>query len=205
MEKKYKVHAKLLKLWVEQGWIVTKVHRAMKFRQTKWLESFIAFCTSKRTQAKTEFEKSFWKLLANSCYGKFLENVRERCDIHIAGTEKKVKKLLKKPNIKTLPVSINDNKFVMVELSKTTTTLDKPVYIGCVVLDLSKYLMYDFWYNSIRKEYGDSAQLVYTDTDSLIFSVETEDIYADLKNTSLGEKFDFSDYQQQHYLYSNQN
>jgi hypothetical protein len=204
-KRKFKVHAKLLKLWVQHGWIVTNVHCAIRFYQEKWLEPFVTMCTDKRKQAKTEFEKAFWKLIPNSCYGKFLENVRDRCDIKIAGTEKQVKKLLKKPNLKTLPEKINDHNLMMFEMAKTDVKLDKPIYVGCAILHLSKYLMYDFWYGTLKGIYGDKVKLVYTDTDSFIFSVQTDDIYEDMVTTGLSEKFDFSAYPKDHVLYSEDN
>lgn len=86
------------------------------------------------------------------------------------------------------------------EMIKTSVTLNKPIYPGFSLLELSKLLMYDFWYNHIKLLYGDKAQLLYTDTDSLIIHIETEDIYQDMKNNE--GWYDFNDYPKDHPCYS---
>lgn len=86
---------------------------------------------------------------------------------------------------------------------KKTLTLNRPIYTGFAVLDLSKLLMYDFHYGVIRKEYGDRAQLLFTDTDSLAYHIQTEDIYKDF--AAQNHLYDFSGYPTDHPLFSNQN
>lgn len=203
-KKKYVVHFKLLKLWLELGCKVTKIHRVLKFRQEAWMKTFVEECATKRKNAKTEFEKDFYKLLPNaSCYGKFLENVRKHIDIKLVNDEDKLKKLVNKPTLKSVPVKLNDNGLMMVDMAKPTVTLDKPIHVGVAILNLSKWLMYNLWYNTLKKKYGDKVKLIYTDTDSFIFVVETEDFYDDLKqDKNLSEKFDFSSYKEDHPLYS---
>ena len=87
--------------------------------------------------------------------------------------------------------------------AKTRLKLNRPIYVGQTVLDNSKHLMYDFWYNQIRANFGGKASLLYTDTDSLLFEVEIENIYADMKRNS--EEYDFSDYSKDHSCYSAEN
>ena len=92
---------------------------------------------------------------------------------------------------------------VGVENRKVAVTLNKPVYIGMCVLDLSKHLMYDFFYNHLKKKYADKVKLLYTDTDSVIIQVETADIYEDMKSTA--SEYDTSNYAPDHPLFSNEN
>lgn len=205
-KKKYTVHAKTLKLWCELGCKVTKIHRVLKFRQEAWLKDFIDKCATERKNAKTEFEKDFWKLIPNSNYGKTLEDVRRRVDIRLVNSEEQLKKLVNKPTLKSVPTKVNDNGLMMVDMAKTAITLDKPIHVGIAVLNLSKLLMYNFWYKVLKAKYGDKIRLVYTDTDSFIFVVETEDFYKDLgEDKELGSYFDFSSYPEGHPLYSTAN
>jgi len=92
---------------------------------------------------------------------------------------------------------------IAVHSVKSKLKLNRPVYTGQAVLDLSKHLMYDFWYNQIKSQYGERARLLYTDTDSLLCEVETENVYADMAMN--GSSYDFSDYPTDHPCYSTVN
>jgi hypothetical protein len=88
-------------------------------------------------------------------------------------------------------------------MGKSYIILNKPIYVGSAVLDLSKLWMYQYWYDYIKPEYGEKVNLLYTDTDSLVYEVETADIYADMaKNADL---FDFSNYPKDHQLFNTEN
>ena len=87
---------------------------------------------------------------------------------------------------------IFNKNLVAVHKIKETLKLNRPAYVGMCILDLSKTLMYNFHYNYIKKEYGSRAKLLFTDTDSLTYEIETEDVYKDLWKRK--ELFDNSDY-----------
>ena len=169
---------------------VTKVHRALKFKQSPWLKQFIDFNTNKRKQAKTSFEKDFFKLMNNSIFGKTMENLRKRVDVRLVTDVNQFIKLTSKPTF--VSSKIFNKILVAVHKIKETLKLNRPAYVGMCILDLSKTLMYDFHYNYIKKEYGSRAKLLFTDTDSLTYEIETEDVYKDLWKRK--ELFDNSDY-----------
>ena len=109
-----------------------------------------------------------------------MENVRNRVDVRLVTDEISFKKLANKPNFDRVDIFTED--FVAVHMHKTTIHLRKPIYLGMSILDLSKTLMYDFHYNHIKKKYGDRAQLLFTDTDSLCYDIQTKDFYDDIRN-----------------------
>ena len=156
---------------------LTKVHRALEFRQTPWLKQYIDFNTVKRTAAKNDFEKDFFKLMNNSVFGKTMENIRKRVDVRLVCDAKKLTKLVSKPTFVSSKI-INED-MVIVHKIKECIKLNKPAYVGMSILDLSKTLMYDFHYNYIKKKYSAKAKLCFTDTDSLTYEIETEDVYQD--------------------------
>ena len=189
-KEKYVLHYRNLQLYINLGLKVTKVHRVLEFNQSPWLKQYIDFNTEKRKNAKNAFEKDFFKLMNNSVFGKTMENLRKRVDVRLVTDEKKLLKLASKPTYVSSKI-FNEN-LVAVHKIKETLTLNKPAYVGMCILDLSKTLMYDFHYNYIKKKYGDKARLLFTDTDSLTFEIEAEDVYKDFWNDK--DKFDNSDY-----------
>ena len=119
-----------------------------------------------------------------------MENLRKRVDVRLVTDEKKLTKLASKPTYVSSKI-FNEN-LVAVHKIKETLTLNRPAYVGMCILDLSKTLMYDFHYNYIKKKYGDKARLLFTDTDSLTYEIQAEDVYKDFWNDK--DKFDNSDY-----------
>ena len=112
----------------------------------------------------------------------------------------KLRKLIAKPSFNTFKV-FNDN-LVAVHMYKDTLKLNRPIYVGMSILDLSKHLMYDFYYNQLKQQYS-CCNLLYTDTDSLILHVETDDVYKDIKDNQ--SQYDTSNYNNKHFLFSNEN
>ena len=162
----------------------------LEFNQSPWLKQYIDFNTQKRTHAKNSFEKDFFKLMNNSVFGKTMENIRKRVDVRLVTSKEKLLKLASKPTYVSSKI-FNEN-LVAVHKIKETLTMNRPAYIGMCILDLSKTLMYDFHYNYIKHKYGNKAKLLFTDTDSLTYEIETNDAYNDFfKDKS---KFDNSDY-----------
>lgn len=176
-KEKYVLHYRNLQLYIYLGLKVTKVHRVLEFNQSPWLKQYIDFNTEKRKNAKNAFEKDFFKLMNNSVFGKTMENIRKRVDVRLVTDEKKLLKLASKPTYVSSKI-FNEN-LVAVHKIKETLTLDRPAYVGMCILDLSKTLMYDFHYNYIKKNYGNKAKLLFTDTDSLTYEIEAEDVNQD--------------------------
>ena len=189
-KEKYVLHYRNLQLYTDLGLKVIKVHRVLEFDQSPWLKQYIDFNTNKRKNAKNAFEKDFFKLMNNSVFGKTMENLRKRVDVRLVTDNKKLIKLASKPTYVSSKI-FNEN-LVAVHKIKETLTLNRPAYVGMCILDLSKTLMYDFHYNNIKEMYGNKARLLFTDTDSLIYEIEAEDVYQDFWNDK--EKFDNSDY-----------
>ena len=126
----------------------------------------------------------------NSVFGKTMENIRKRVDVRLATDEKKLLKISSKPTYVSSKI-FNEN-LEAVHKIKETLTLNRRAYVGMCILDLSKTLMYDFHYNYIKQKYGDKAKLLFTDTDSLTYEIEAEDVYQDFWKDK--NKFDSSDY-----------
>ena len=189
-KEKYVLHYRNLQLYIDLGLKVSKVHRVLEFNQSPWLKQYIAFNTEKRKNAKNAFEKEFFKLMNNSVFGKTMENIRKRVDVRLVTDEKKLLKLTSKPTYVSCKI-FNEN-LVAVHKIKETITLNRPAYVGMSILDLSKTLMYDFHYKYIKKNYGEKAMLLFTDTDSLTYEIEANDVYRDFWIDK--DKFDNSDY-----------
>ena len=177
-KKKYILHYENLKQYLSSGLKLTHIHRGTKFEESQWLEKYIALNTELRTVATNEFEKDFFKLMNNSVFGKTMENIRNRVDIKLVNDEKQAEKLSAKPNFNHCNIFSED--LVAIHMKKTKLVFNKPVYLGMCILDLSKTLMYDFHYNYIKRKYGDKAKLLFTDTDSLMYEIQTEDFYKDI-------------------------
>ena len=111
----------------------------------------------------------------NSVFGKTLENIKNRVDIRLISSDKVAQKLAAKPNYERC--MIFDKNLIAVHTKKTNLYFNKQVYLGMRILDLSKSLMYDFHYNYIKTKYGDKAKFLFTNTDSLVYEIRTNDFY----------------------------
>ena len=158
-------------------------------------QKYIALNTKLRTTAANEFEKNFFKLMNNSVFGKTMENMRNRVNIKLVNDEKQAEKLTAKPNFDHC--NIFSEELVAIHMKKTKLVFNKPVNVGMCILDLSKTLMYDFHYNYIKQKYGDKVKLLFTDTDSLMYEIQTEDFYRDT-SADAKRRFDTSDYPPNH-------
>ena len=194
-KEKYVVHYENLKQYLSLGLKLVEIHRGIKFEESPWLEKYVALNTDLRTKAKNDFEKDFFKLMNNSVFGKTMENIRNRVDIKLVNNKKPAEKLSAKPNFKHCNI-FSDN-LVSIHMKKTKLTFNKPVYLGMCILDLSKTLMYEFHYNYIKQKYGNKAKLLFTDTDSLMYEIQTEDFYKDISK-DVEKRFDTSDYPPNH-------
>ena len=192
---KYVLHYKNLIQCLDMGLKVTRIHRGIKFVESEWMKPYIEMNTNLRAKAKNNFEKDFYKLMNNSVFGKTMENIRNRVNVKLVNTEEKLRKLVSKPNFKSCKI-FSEN-LVSVHMKKTSLTMNKPVYLGMCILDLSKTIMYDFYYNYLKQKYGDKVKLLFSDTDSLMCEIETEDFYKDISE-DVKDRFDTSDYPENH-------
>lgn len=155
------------------------------------MKPYITKNTDLRKAATNSFEKRFFKLMNNSLFGKTIENIRKRQNLVLIDNEKQALKLSSKPNFER--VTIFEPNLIACHMKKTEVYFKKPIYIGQAILDLSKTLMFDFRYNYIREKYGNKAELLFTDNDSLVYEIETEDFYNEVLK-DVRERFDTSDY-----------
>ena len=176
-KKKYIIHIRALKQAIDHGLILEKIHRCIRFRQSAWMKEYIDFNTRLRTAAKNDFEKDFYKLMNNSVFGKTMENIRNHRDIKLVNNKEKYLKTVMKPNFKSGTLLGPD--LMGCEMGKIKVVMNKPVYLGQAILDLSKIIMYEFHYDYMIPKYGDRIKLCYMDTDSYVYDIKTEDFYKD--------------------------
>ena len=193
--KNYVVHYRNLRQYLEMGMRITKVHRGISFKQSPWMEPYIRKNTELRKTAANSFEKDFFKLMNNSVFGKTIENIRKRQNVELVDDRKKAAKLVSKPNFERSTIFVEN--LIAVHMKKTQVYFNKPVYVGQAILDLSKTLMFDFHYKYIREKYENKAELLFTDTDSLMYHIHTDDFYKDI-SVDIKTKFDTSDYPSNH-------
>ena len=203
-KKNYLVHYRMLKFYLRHGMIVDKVHNIISFKQSRWLENYINFNTQKRNQAINDFERDFYNLLNNVFYGKTIENLRNHLKIKFGQKDdyRKIVKQQSKLTFNGIHKSYeNCDSYIF---KQNEVLMDKPIYLGFTVLELSKLLMYETYYDILQPYFGqENIQLHYMDTDSFVLSVNTKDIIKDLKN--LENFFDYSNLDKNHELFSNKN
>ena len=191
-KKKYVVHMRSLKQALNHGLKLRKVHRIIEFNQEAWLKTYIDMNTELRKISKNDFEKDFFKLMNNAVFGKTMKNVRKHRDIKLVTTDKKRSKLVSETNYHTINC-ISEN-LSIIEMRRTKVKMNKPIYLGLPILEISKILMYQFWYDYMKPKYGDNVKLCYMDTDSFIMNIKTEDFYKDISN-DVEKRFDTSHYE----------
>ena len=146
--------------------------------------------TELRKASKNDFEKDLFKLMNNSVFGKTMENIRKHRDIKLVTTDKKRSKLVSEPNYHTINLISED--LSIIEMKKTKVKMNKPIYLGLSILEISKILMYEFWYDYMKPKYN--VKLCYMDTDSFIMNIKTNDFYEDIAN-DIENRFDTSNYE----------
>ena len=173
----YVIHIRNSKQAVNHGLILKKVHRVIKFNQNAWLKPYIDMNTTLGQKAKNNFEKDFFKLMNNAVFEKTMENVRKRRNIKLVTTERRRNCLVSEPNYHTTKFFTEN--LLAIEMIITQILMNKPVYLGLSILDLSKTVMYEFWYDYVKPKYGVNAKLCYMDNDSFTVHVKT-DIFKDI-------------------------
>ena len=147
--------------------------------------------TELRRQAKNDFENDFFKLMNNTALGKTMENVRKHRDIKLVTTDERRNQLVSQPNYHT--TNWFSENLLAIEMKKTKVKMNKPVYLGLSILEISETLMYEFWYDYMKPRYGDNVKFCYVDTDSFIMHIKTEGFYKDIAD-GVEKRFDTSNY-----------
>ena len=176
----YVIHIRSLKQALDHGLILKKVYRVIQFNQEAWLKEYIEINTELRKEAKTNFEKDFFKLMNNSVFGKIMENVRKHRDIKLVTTDKKRNQLVSEPNYHATKW-FSEN-LLAIEMKKIKLKMNKPLYLGLSILEISKTLMYEFWYDYVKPKYQGNGKLCYMDTDNFIINIRTEDFHENITN-----------------------
>ena len=120
-----------------------------------------------------------------------MENVRKHRDIKLVKTDKKRNKLVSEPDFHTM--KLIDNNLAIIEMTKVKVKMNKPIYLGLSILDISKITMYEFWYDYVKSKYEDKARPCYMDTDSFVVNIKTKDFYKDISQ-DVNKRFDTSSY-----------
>ena len=161
----YVGHIRNIQKYAELGCKITKVHRALAFNEAPWMRSYVERNIEERRKAKNSFEKDFWKLVNNSVFGKTCENVMNRVRVKLVSERKKALRLVLRPRYKQHTIYNKD--LVGVHMSLNKVKINKPSYVGVAILDLLKILMFDFYYDFVQLTWGERAEVLFTDTDSL--------------------------------------
>ena len=180
-KKRYVIHIRALEQALKHGLLLECIHRAIEFKQSAWIKEDIDFNTKLRTAAASDFEKDFYKLMNNAVFGKTMDNIRKHRNIKLIMNREAYLNVVMKPNFKS-GVQLSSN-LMGCEMGKIKVVMNKLVYLGQAILDLSKIVMYELHYNYMKPKYNDKdLTLCYMDTDSLIYSIETDDFYKDIHN-----------------------
>ena len=165
-QKKYVVHINSFKQALNHGLKLKKIHGIIEFNQDE--------------------------LMNNSVFGKTMENIRKHREIKLVTTDKKGSKLVSEPNYHTINLISED--LSIIEMKKNKVKMNKPIYLGLSILEISKILMYEFWYDYMKSKYNDNVRLCYMDMDSFIMNIKTNDFYKDISD-GVDDRFDTSNYE----------
>ena len=178
-KKRYVIHIRALEQALKHGLVLECIHRVIEFKQSAWMKEHIDFNTKLRTAAANGFEKDFNKLMNNAVFGKTMENIRKHRHIKLVTNQGAYLKAVMKPNSKS-GILFSKN-LMRCEMGKIKVVMNKLVYLGQAISDLSKIVMYEFHYNYTKQKYLEGLTLCYMDTDSLIYDIETDDFYKDIR------------------------
>ena len=151
-KKNYVIHTEALNQELQHGLRLDGIHRVIEFDQSPWLKTDIDFNTQLRMAATNDFEKDFFKLMNNSVFGKMMENIRKHRNIKLVTTEEKYLRTVMDSNFKS-GVLFGEN-LMGCEMGKIKVVMNKPVYLGQAILDLSKFVVYEFHYDYMVPKYG---------------------------------------------------
>lgn len=187
---RYVVEYDTFKYYISKGLVVGDVHRILRYKVKDWMASYIAKNAELRAKSKTKAEKDFFKLMNNNVYGKTVENAKKRVDIALVTNDDVFQKRVN--NYKFKEYKAFHQNLLAVHNRKCSMLLNKPIYVGATVLDISKRLLFEYFYDDVKIRYPNT-QIIYTDTDSIVEYIHTEDLYDDIRK--IKNKFDTSDYE----------
>ena len=202
----YIVHYRNLKFYLRMGMIIKKVHRIVSFDQSPWLAKYIDYNTKKRAEADSDFMKDYHKNLVCSFFGKTMEDARNRIKVEFVKNtdERKILRYQSRLDFNGIHKSYQD--YDSYTFKSNVVKMEKPIYLGFSILELSKLLMYETYYDKLQKYFGkDGIQIHYQDTDAFIMSIKTTNLVNDLEKLQEQYKlFDFSNLSKEHKLFSNE-
>ena len=182
-KKNYLIHYRMRKFYVKHGMEVEKVHSVISFEQSKCLEKYVSFNTQKGNKAKNDSEKDFHKLLNNSFYRKTMENVRNRIKVEFIKKYDTNNIIEQQSNITFNGIHRTYENYDRYTFKQNEVLMDKPIYLGFSVLELSKLLLYETYYDKLQPYFAqENIQLHNMDTDSFVLTVKTKHIIQDSKN-----------------------
>jgi len=192
-KKRYVIHYRNLQQCTRHGLYIAKIHRVLQFLQFPWFRNCIELNTNFRTLAKNDFEKNLYKLMNNAVFGKTMENVRNYVNMRLLSRWEGrygAKALIAKPNFHSH--SVFSENLVAIEMCKLEVKFNKPIYVDMCILDISKTCLYEFHHDYMLPMYREKCKVMCTDTDSLIYLIECDDVYEIMKRDI--SRFDTSDY-----------
>ena len=190
-----------MKLFISIGLEVTKVHRIFRFKQDYIFKSFIEKIIELRQRSKSDFEKNLFKLLSNSIYGKTLFNARKNSNqIKLINSRDRFEKVVGNPLLKSC-YPIDDDLLIM-NFDAPKIKFNTPLYLGWFVLSHSKFFMYNFFYNVLKKTYDKDVSLLYMDTDSFLINMQNRNFLDEIQKEPLANWMDTSNFPEKHPLYT---
>ena len=198
--KNYVLHYRNLQYYIQQGLKLERVHRILKFRQEPLMKEYILFNSMRRAQSNNDFDTNFYKFLSNSLFGKTMERVDKRKVVRLVSDIKSYVNYVAKVTFESAKI-VNEN-LVSIQMKRNQIVVDRPVFLGFSILELAKLKMFQFHYSVMQAHFGGKLQLLYTDTDSLIYQIESDSITDDLAPLARKGYFDFSNYPPDHPLYN---
>ena len=198
---KYICHIANLKFYLEQGMQLGEIHKALKFKQKAILKPYIQLCIEERAKTTSLAEKNHWKLACNSLFGKTITNLEKRVQVDFVTRENQLLNAINSPHFVSADI-INSH---LVQTNKTyrTRRINTPYPLGATILELSKLILYRWHYEFFVKKYGrENIELCMTDTDSLLYFIQTDDVYQDISNEI---NFDLSNYPEDHEVFNKKN
>ncbi|CBK20298.2 uncharacterized protein [Blastocystis hominis] len=198
--RKYLVHYSLLQLGLQQGYHVTHIHRIIRFKQAPFIFEYVNMLSEKRAKSKTTVEKNLYKLLANSTYGKFVETGLKRMKVKFASTWNEREAIIQKHGYDMIAgTTMYSENLIGIKLNTPVRRVEKPFFIGFAILDMSKHIIYDFYYNVLKTTF-DTVELLGQDTDSLIVQLHDKGNIVH-KMCDMYKSFDFSELDNTSYFY----
>lgn len=194
----YVIHFRNLQFCLKAGLQITRIHKVLCFTQKAWLQPFVYFNTDKRKKAKDVFTQNLFKLILNSIYGKSLQSSKNKIDYSLVTDKAKFLKLSNSSQFHSF--NIFNESLVGVRTKRAAILLDKPIFVGFTVLELSKLHMFKFHYNVIRKYYGNHAQILCMDTDGIMYAFRNVNPTIFIHNNP--KYFDTSNYPEERPLHS---